>query len=158
MGDILSIISREAEKRPRYKAFNFNDTKIEQFSDAYRTASWAKDRAKRARRIERWKKGRVRFTEQVQAFGLSRSLFDHGPQISWECTDILGKGAFGLVGLWQQLEADGRVIDVSVFRVDYEMRLRAIPSLSPSKRSKVSRAWDELSNMTVTFYRWRPSP
>jgi hypothetical protein len=32
----------------------------------------------------------------------------------WECTDLLGQGSFGTVGLWRKYDRNGKQIDVSL--------------------------------------------
>ena len=66
-------------------------------------------------------KRKVRWTTAVEEFALSRAMFDKGlSKLHWECTEVLGQGAFGIVGLWQQIDHSGCTIDVSdLFLVNF---------------------------------------
>lgn len=115
MGDIISIIASEADKRPKHKSCDFSKCRREVLGDVYKRGRWTKNRERTDRRLKRWKlKRNVRWTTKTEDFALSRAMFDKGSsKLHWECTEVLGQGAFGIVGLWQQIDDSGCTVDVS---------------------------------------------
>ena len=67
MGDIISLIYKEADKQPKNKSCDFNKYKMEVLRDVYKPGRWTKNRDRTARRLKRWKlKQNVRWTTQVE--------------------------------------------------------------------------------------------
>ena len=75
-------------------------------------AEWTRDSSKTNRKIQRWAKKKW-FNSKALGFALSKFDFDHRSGDNWECTEILGQGSFGVVGLWQRGDERGYLVDVS---------------------------------------------
>ncbi|KIY00440.1 uncharacterized protein Z520_04125 [Fonsecaea multimorphosa CBS 102226] len=82
-------------------------------NDPYERAGWTKDKDRTIRRVRRWRDEHEWYDGRVEAFVLSRSFleFDREDDYMWECTDILGRGAFGMVGKWTKFDKNGRAVD-----------------------------------------------
>ena len=124
MGDIISIIASEADKRPKHKSCDFSKYRREVIGHVYKHGRWTRNRERTDRRLKRWKMERnVRWTKKIETFALSRAMFDKGPSnLLWECTEVLGQGAFGIVGLWQQIDHSGLTVDVSTLFLEKPFR------------------------------------
>lgn len=101
-------------------------------SELTERASWTHDPGKKKRRLERMKAQRKKagkdFNDRTRDFALSNIKYKGGKDnYSWECTGILGQGAFGIVGLWQQIGHDGRTMDsVAVKQVERDRDARVV--------------------------------
>jgi hypothetical protein len=114
MGDVVSVIATEGQRRKSYAPVDFSRLKHLPLREAYKEDKWTRDRAKVARRKQRWKQKRW-YNHMVEEFALSQSLFEDGPRnMPWECTAVLGQGSFGTVGLWRQINERGNPVDVCV--------------------------------------------
>ncbi|EHY57779.1 hypothetical protein HRR83_005310 [Exophiala dermatitidis] len=84
-------------------------------------APWTRDKAKVQRRLARWRKKRW-YDDNAERFGLSKAWFDdHEDQ--WECTELLGKGSFGVVGQWTKFDKHGRAVDtIAIKQTDIDER------------------------------------
>lgn len=138
MGDIISLIASESEKRKRYAPCQFRNLQRFALRDVYsQQASWTRDRDKVARRRKRWALKKEIFDSRVEEFALSRPMFDPGAGTSWECTEILGKGSFGVVGLWQQFDYRGNPEDAGIPSTS-ELPSTNVPSLLQSRRLMIT--------------------
>jgi hypothetical protein len=112
MDDFSFLVAEASANRPRFPPPNIRKVEAFDLDQVYKPAGWTKDKEKYKRRVARWKEKKVG-NELAVNFGLSRSMFSPEASLLWECTDILGRGIFGTVGLWQQLDERGRSVDVS---------------------------------------------
>lgn len=123
MGNIVSTIHAEnhmqLREHPMPKLGRVTEYRLEDVrQDA---ANWTQDKEKLARRRARWEKKKKKqssdkkqreYDRNVDNFLTSRALVDRKPGDGpWEATDLLGAGAFGVVGLFQQLNKEGKPID-----------------------------------------------
>jgi serine/threonine protein kinase len=113
MGNVTSALQHEEGCRMREnKHPNLNIIHEYDKNTAYRTASWTSDRKKLARRRTRWElKGNKLFNTDAYNFLTSRALVSDDSNEIWEGVQLLGKGAFGTVGLWKRFDSRGHVID-----------------------------------------------
>ena len=111
MGDIVSVIVKEAEKQPKPKKIDYRTVRQEKRKHVYMHGAWTHDEAKVTRRVKRWEAKKGTLSHHYIEFALSRAMFEGR---NWECINILGEGSFGIVGLWQQFDNTGKLLDVSV--------------------------------------------
>lgn len=112
MGNIISTIHNEEDyqlkKHPRPALDKLPERK---FSTARQPASWTRDIDKLARRTKRWAQ-KKKYNKATFEFLTSRSLIERNrDSLTWEATDLLGAGSFGVVGMWQQIDSKGEVRD-----------------------------------------------
>ncbi|EXJ89249.1 serine/threonine protein kinase [Capronia epimyces CBS 606.96] len=77
-------------------------------------AKWTRDRAKVQRRLSRWRR-KSWFDSGAELFALSRARYDDQDE-QWECTHLLGRGSFGMVGQWTKFDRHGRAVDTMAIK------------------------------------------
>ncbi|OAL23914.1 hypothetical protein AYO20_10826 [Fonsecaea nubica] len=95
------------------------------YNSPYDRAKWTHDGERTRRRVRRWRQEKEWYDGRVEAFALSRSYLEleREEDSMWECTDILGRGAFGMVGKWTKFDKTGRVLDdVAIKQSDLDDR------------------------------------
>jgi hypothetical protein len=113
MGNIISTIHDEENyqlsKHPRPALGQIPEYRLE---DVRSPAGWTRDKDKLERRIKRWQQ-KKKYNSKAYEFLTSRALvMQHVDADPWEATELLGAGAFGQVGLWQQLDRKtGAILD-----------------------------------------------
>lgn len=105
MGNIISTIRDEENyqlgKHPRPALSQIPEYKLQ---DVRIPAGWTRDKDKLHRRVKRWQQKR-KYNTKAYEFLISRALvLQHEDANPWEATELLGAGAFGVVGLWQQID------------------------------------------------------
>lgn len=112
MGNITSTIRNEEDYQLKHHPRPALD-RIPEFvlGEVRKPAYWTTDKAKLDRRVKRWKQKR-KYDSKAYEFLTSRSLITKNPDgPMWEATELLGAGSFGVVGLWQQIDSKGKLVD-----------------------------------------------
>ncbi|KIW16232.1 hypothetical protein PV08_06283 [Exophiala spinifera] len=78
----------------------------------YERAPWTRDPDKVTRRIQRWR-AKKWFDATAEMFALSkpRAGNDDREDVFWECTEMLGRGSFGMVGKWTKFDSRGNAVE-----------------------------------------------
>jgi hypothetical protein len=121
MGNIVSSIHEEEDyQRKKHPRPNFDQIIEFKLDEVRQPAAWTRDREKLARRKARWEAKKKRRSdkdkekkewERAYEFLTSRALLQNDSDAIWQATDLLGAGAFGVVGLWQLVNKNGETID-----------------------------------------------
>ncbi|KEF51845.1 serine/threonine protein kinase, partial [Exophiala aquamarina CBS 119918] len=112
---------------------------IKETGDINERARWTQNRKKKESRTAKWSEKRW-YNSYCREFGLSRARMktNEDQDAEWECKDLLGKGAFGVVGLWVKSDAKGRVLDaIAIKQTNAERRER-------TSRGETTLPWEAL--------------
>ncbi|KAK5056514.1 hypothetical protein LTR84_012045 [Exophiala bonariae] len=97
---------------------------IKEIADVQQRARWTGDTQKKKSRTKKWSE-KSWYDDYSRSFGLSRPRIKTNPDqdAEWECKELLGRGSFGVVGLWTKSDSRGNVIDaVAIKQTDAERR------------------------------------
>lgn len=88
---------------------------IKETADVEERARWTRNTQKKDARTKKWSE-KSWYDDYSRQFGLSRPRIktNADQDAEWECKELLGRGSFGVVGLWTKSDSSGKVIDVSI--------------------------------------------
>ena len=135
MGNVSSQLKQAEDSVLRGHPWpNLSEVHEYKREDVYVPASWTRDQQKLNRRKRRWQ-GNPNYSREAEKFMMSRALVSDNSQAgTWEATDLLGKGAYGTVARFDQIDAEGMVMDsVAVKETKMEAPYAALDMLTRHK-------------------------
>ncbi|EXJ63830.1 serine/threonine protein kinase [Cladophialophora yegresii CBS 114405] len=112
------------ERIMRFRDFDTEWTVLTATSeDPYKRARWTRDEDLVLKRVRKWRARHSWYDGRAEMFALSRAYMEHDPDkdSAWECVDLLGAGAFGMVGKWCKFDTKRRITDtVAIKQFNYE--------------------------------------